>query len=112
MFKTCNHCRERARWRRLDPEFLATLSRPALGATRHIPYTDTDSEINVDYNGPAMGATRRIPDTDSESNYEYTEIDNIIRLSSSAAAAAAASSSSSAGYFVAEPDPEPEPEGA
>ena len=84
VFKTCNHCRERARWRRLDPEFLATLSRPA------------------------VVVTRRIPDSDSEASYDFTDIDNVLRLSSSTAAA---SSSSSAGYFVDEPDPEPEPEG-
>ena len=86
LFKTCNNCRERARWRRLDPEFVASLRR-----------------------SPSVVVIRRIPDTDdSEDSYDYTAIDNVLSLSSSAAAAA--SSSSSAGYFVAEPDPEPEPE--
>ena len=102
LFKTCNNCRERARWRRVDPDFIASLRRsPSVVGIRRIPDTDdSDNEpsINPRASLHALGF-----------DYDYTAIDNVLSLSSSAAAAA--SSSSSAGYFVAEPDPEPEPEG-
>ena len=88
----------------MDPDFLATLgdhSREnqlaAGGNIRRIPDdSDTESEAPVNPAAPwdALG-------------FNYTDIDNVLLLSSSSAAAATCSSAS---YFVDEPDPEPEPE--
>ena len=115
VYKTCNSCRDRARVGRLDSDFVASVRSPGSSVVlvRRV----------ADVGGPgstAMGATRHIPDSDTESEpsnnphaalvalgFSCADTDNVLLLSS----AAAASSSSSAGYFVEEPDPEPEPEG-
>ena len=106
LFKTCNHCRERARVRRMDPGFLATLGHHSRenqlasgGSIRRIPDTDDDSESDVPvYAAAALDAL----------GFNYIDTDNVLLLSSSSAAAATCSSSS---YFVDEPEEEPEPEG-
>ena len=99
----------------MDSDFVASVGGPgstAMGAARHIPDSDTESEPSVNPRASlfALGfGVRAAPsgfsyiDTDSEA-----AVNEVLLLSSSAAAA---SSSSSAGYFVDEPDPEPEPEG-
>ena len=106
VYKTCNNCRDKAARRRMDPEFLASLSSPAMGAPRHIPDSDTESEPSV--NPRAALSALGFGSRPAPSGFSYVDTDNALLLSSSAAAA---SSSSSAGYFVDEPDPEPEPEG-
>ena len=125
VYRTCNSCRDRARVGRLDSDFVASARSPgssvvlvrrvadvggpgstAMGATRHIPDSDTESEPSSNPRAAltALGFGFR----SAPSGFSYTDTDDVLLLSSSAAAA---SSSSSAGYFVDEPDPEPEPEG-
>ena len=73
-----------------------------MGAPRHIPDSDTESEPSVNPRASlfALGfGVRAAP-----SGFSYIDTDNALLLSSSAAAA-----SSSSSYFVDEPDPEPEP---
>ena len=103
VFKTCNACRDKAYRRRMDPEFLASLSSPAMGAPRHIPDSDSETEPSINPHAALYALGFYYNDADDE-----RAVNEILLLSSSAAAA---SSSSSAGYFVDEPDPEPEPEG-
>ena len=94
--KTCNFCRDQAFRRRMDPEFLASImTRSAMRVSRHIPDTDTESEPS---NNPV--------DALIALGFDYTDIDNALRMSSSSAAAA---STSAADYFVDEPEAEPEP---
>ena len=106
VYKTCNNCRDKSYRRRMDPERLARLSfsSSAIGAARHIPDSDTESEPSV--NPRASLFTLGFGVRAAPSGFSYIDTDNALLLSSSAAAA---SSSSSAGYFVDEPDPEPEP---
>ena len=87
----------------MDPEFLASLSSPAMGAPRHIPDSDSETEPSINPRAALYALGFSYADADNEA-----AINEVLLLSSSAAAA---SSSSSAGYFVDEPDPEPEPEG-
>ena len=99
VFKTCNACRDRSRVGRLDPDFVASVGGPGstvMGATRHIPDSDTESEPSINPHAALVAL-----------GFSYADTNNVLLLSS----AAAASSSSSADYFVEEPYPEPEPEG-
>ena len=104
VYKTCNFCRDKAYRRRMDPEFLASVSVP--GSTSVV--ARRVASIVVGPGGSVMRFSRHTPDSDTESElgFDYTDIDNAMRMSSSAAAA----SSSAADYFVDEPEPEPEPD--
>ena len=123
VYRTCNVCRDRARVGRLDSDFVASVRSPgssvvlirrvadvggpgstAVGATRHIPDSDTESESSSNPRAAPFNSRAAL----TALGFGYTDTDDVLLLSSSAAAA---SSSSSAGYFVDEPDPEPEPEG-
>ena len=99
VYKTCNFCRDKAYRRRIDPEFLALCARV------NPRQTDTDTVVSSD-DDPGQ---RHFNPVDSliALGFDYTDIDNVLRMSSSSAAAA---SSSAADYFVDEPEPEPEPD--
>ena len=134
VYKTCNFCRDKAYRRRMDPEFLASVSAP--GSTSVV--ARRVASIVVGPGGSAMSFSRHTPDSDTESEpsnnpvdslialgFDYTDIDNVLQMSSAAAASSsagyfvidnvlqmssAAAASSSADYFVDEPEPEPEPD--
>ena len=116
VYKTCNFCRDQAYRRRMDPEFLASIM--TRGSSTVV--VRRVASIVAGPGGSAMRVSRHIPDTDTESEpsnnpvdalialgFDYTDIDNALRMSSSSAAAA---STSAADYFVEEPEAEPEPD--